>query len=178
MPRILGNCQNLGENLGTKSLSEGIKKNLHCSTLISRFQLWESQCGSFKPLCYCSVTHSCPTLCKPMDCSTPVFCVLHHLPELAQTHVLWVSDTSNHVILCHLLLFLPSMSPSIRVFSNESALRIRWPMYWSFSISPSSEYSGLISDLWQFVKAALAIYILDWYHFQLYSFRGSSWKTI
>ena len=63
-------------------------------------------------------------------------------PKFAQTHVYWV----RHLILCHLLLLLPSIFPSIRVFSNESALRIRWPKYWSFSfsISPSSEYSGLI----------------------------------
>ncbi|CAN0569250.1 unnamed protein product [Rangifer tarandus platyrhynchus] len=54
---------------------------------------------------------------------------------------------SNHLILCHPLLFLPSIFPSIRVFSNESTLHIRWPKYWSFnvSISPSNEYSGLIS---------------------------------
>ena len=52
---------------------------------------------------------------------------------------------SNHLILCCLLLLLPSIFPSIRVFANESALRIRWPKYWSFSISPSNEYSGLIS---------------------------------
>ena len=52
---------------------------------------------------------------------------------------------SNHLILCHPLLPLPSVFPSIRVFSNESALRIRWPKYWSFSISPSNEYSGMIS---------------------------------
>ena len=52
---------------------------------------------------------------------------------------------SNHLILCHHLLLLPSIFPSIRVFSNESALCIRWPKYWSFSISPSNEYSGLIS---------------------------------
>ena len=52
---------------------------------------------------------------------------------------------SNHLILCHPLLLLPSIFPSIRVFSNESVLHIRWPKYWSFSISPSNEYSGLIS---------------------------------
>ena len=52
---------------------------------------------------------------------------------------------SNHFILCHPLLLLPSIFPSIRVVSNESVLRIRWPKYWSFSISPSNEYSGLIS---------------------------------
>ena len=80
-----------------------------------------------------------------MHCSTPHFPVLHHLPELALTHVHWMP--SNHLILCHPLLLLPSIFPSIRVFSNESSLHIRWPKYWSFSfnISPSNEYSGLIS---------------------------------
>ena len=87
------------------------------------------------------------TLCHPMACSTPGFPVHHQLPELAQTHVHLVVMPSNHLILCRPLLFLPSISPSISVFSNESALCIRWPKYWSFSfsISPSSEYSGLIS---------------------------------
>ena len=81
-----------------------------------------------------------------MDCSTPVFPVLHHLPvfTFAQTHVYWISDAiqPSH------LLSSPSPPafnfPSIRVFSNESALHIRWPKYWSFSFSPSDEYSGLI----------------------------------
>ena len=97
-----------------------------------------------------------------MDCSMPGFPVLHHLPELTQTHVHRVSDTiansrgllkptsiesvmlSNHLILCCPLL-PPSIFPSIRVFSNESVLGIRWPKYWSFSfsISPSNEYSPL-----------------------------------
>ena len=84
-----------------------------------------------------------------MDCSTPGFPVLHYLPELAQTHVHWVSDTIQPSHPSHLvpLLLLPSTFPSIRIFSNESALSIRWPKYWSFSfsISPSNEYSGLIS---------------------------------
>ena len=74
----------------------------------------------------------------------PGFPVLHHLKELAQIRIKSVMP-SNHLILCCSLLLLPSIFPSIRVFSNESALRIRWPEYWSFSISPSSEYSGLIS---------------------------------
>ena len=80
-----------------------------------------------------------------MDCSTPGFPVLHHLPELAQTHVLWVGD-ANHLILCCHLLLPPSIFPSIRAFSSESAVHIRWPKYWSFSFStsPSNEYSGLI----------------------------------
>ena len=103
-------------------------------------------------LVYCapqfsSVAQSCPTLSDPMDCSTPGFPVHHHLPELAQTHVHWVGDAIQPSILCHPLLLLPSIFLRIRVFSSESVLRIRWPKYWSFSfsISPSSEYSGLIS---------------------------------
>ena len=88
----------------------------------------------------------CLTPCDPMDCCMPGFPVLHCLLEFAQHHVRRVSDASNHVVLCCPLL-PPSILPSIRVFSNESALRIRWPEYWSlsFSISPSNEYSALIS---------------------------------
>ena len=96
-------------------------------------------------LCW-SVTQSCLTLCDPMDHSTPGFPVHHHPPEFSQTHVHWVIP-SNHLVLCHPLLLLLSIFPSIRVFSNESALHIRWTKYWSFSfsISPSNKYSGLIS---------------------------------
>ena len=96
---------------------------------------------------FSSVTQSCPTLCNRRDCSTPGFPVHHQLLELAQTHVHQVSYVYNHLILCRPLLLPPSVFPSIRVFSNESALCIRWPKYWSFSfsISPSNEYSGLIS---------------------------------
>jgi len=74
----------------------------------------------------------------------PSLPVHHQLPELAQTHVHQVDD-ANNLILRRPLLLLPSIFPSIRVFSNESVLPIRWPKYWSFSISPSNEYSGLIS---------------------------------
>ena len=96
--------------------------------------------------CCCSVTKSCLILCDPMNCSTPGFPLHYRLSELAQTHVHLVGDPSSHLILCHPLLW-PSVFPSIRVFSNESVLHIRGPKYWSFSfsISPSSEYSGLIS---------------------------------
>ena len=94
---------------------------------------------------FSSVTQLCPTLCDPMDCSMPGFPVYHHLLELAQTHVHQVGDTSNHLILCCPLALLPSIFPRIRVLSKESALYISWPNYWIFSISPSSEYSGLIS---------------------------------
>ena len=97
--------------------------------------------------CCCSVVQLRPTRCDPMDCSTPGFPVLYHLPELAQTHVLELIMSSNHLVLCCPLLLLPSIFPSIRVFSKESVLHIRWPKDWSFnfSISPSNEYSGLIS---------------------------------
>ena len=81
-----------------------------------------------------------------MDCSTPGFSALHYLLELAQTHVHRVGDAIQHLSLCPSLLLLPSIFPSIRVFSNELALCIRWPEYWSSSssISPPNEYSGLI----------------------------------
>ena len=84
------------------------------------------------------------TICDPMECSTPGFPVHHQLPEFAQTHVHWLGDAIQHLILCHTL-HLPSIFPSIRVFSNESVPHIRWPKYWSFSISLSNGYSGLIS---------------------------------
>ena len=92
-----------------------------------------------------SVAQSCLTLCNPMDCSTSGLPVHHQLLELTQTHVRQVSDAiqpSNPLLS---LSPLPSIFPNIRVFSIESVLRIRWPKYWSFSISPSNEYSGLIS---------------------------------
>ena len=95
--------------------------------------------------CCCSVAQSCPTLCDPMDCSTPGFPVHHQLPEFTQIHVHGVGHAISSSV-THLLL-LPSVFPSIRVFSNESIFPIRWPKYWSFSfsISPSNEYSALIS---------------------------------
>ena len=82
-----------------------------------------------------------------MNCSMPGFPVLQCLWKFAHAHVHWVGDAIQYLILCHPLLLLPSIFPSIRVFSNELTLPIRWPKYWSFSftISPSSEYSGLIS---------------------------------
>ena len=93
---------------------------------------------------------SCPNLCDPMVCSPPGFSMLRGLPEFAQTHVHWMASVMpyNHLIFCRPLLLLLSIFPSIRVFANESVLCIRWPKYWSFSfsISPSNEYSGLISS--------------------------------
>ena len=97
--------------------------------------------------CCRSVAQSCPTLCDPIDCSTPGFPILHHLSELAQLMSIESVMLSNHLILSHPLLLPPSILPSIRVFPNESVLHFRWPKYWSFSfsISPSNDYSGLIS---------------------------------
>ena len=96
---------------------------------------------------YCSVTQSCLILCSPTHCSTPGFPVPHHLLELAQTHGHWVSDAIKPAS--------PLSPPSLPALnlsqhqdlSSELALHIRWPKYWSFSfsISPSNEYSGLIS---------------------------------
>ena len=95
---------------------------------------------------FSSVAQSCPTLCDPMNCSTPGLPVHHQLPEFTQTHVHWVGDSiqPSH------LLSSPSpaaIPPSIRVFSNESTLCMRWPKYWSFSFSiiPSKEHPELIS---------------------------------
>ena len=105
---------------------------------------WMEKSGRLQ---FSSVAQSCPTLCDTMNRSTPGLPVHHQLLESTQTHVHQSVMPSNHLMLCHSLLLLPSIFPSIRVFSSESALRIRWPKYWSFSfnISPSNEYSGLIS---------------------------------
>ena len=96
---------------------------------------------------FSSVAQSCPTLCNSMNCSTQASLSITNSGSPPKPMSLDSMMPSNHLILCHPLLLLPSIFPSIRVFSNESALRIRWPKYWSFSfsISPSNEYSGLIS---------------------------------
>ena len=93
----------------------------------------------------CSVTNSCLIICNPVDCSPPGFPVLHYLTEFTQNHSHWVDDAIQHLILCRFLVQLHSIFPCIRVFSNESALPISWPKYWSFSIRLSNEYSWLTS---------------------------------
>ena len=112
--------------------------------LLSFANIWTLY--KWKRVQFSSVTQSYPTLCNPMDCSTPGFPVHYQFLELAQTHVHWVSNAiqPSHPLSSPLL--LPPIFPSIRVFSNESALRIRWPKYWSFSfnIRPSNEHPGLI----------------------------------
>ena len=96
---------------------------------------------------FSSVAQSCPTLCDPMNRSTPGLPVHPQFPESTQTLSIESVMPSNHLILCRPLLLLPSIFPSIRVFSNESALCIRWPKDWSFSfnISPSNEHLRPIS---------------------------------
>ena len=97
--------------------------------------------------CCCSVAQSCLNLCNSMDCSTPGLLVHHQLPTLPKLMSIESVMPSNHLIFCHLLLPLSSIFLSLRVFSNELDLRIRWPKCWrfSFSISPSNEHPGLIS---------------------------------
>ena len=105
--------------------------------------LWlNSSCHSVS-----SVAQLCPTLCGPMNRSTPGLPVHHQLLESAKPMSIKSVMPSNYLILCRPLLLLPSTFPSIRVFSSESALHIRWPKYWrfSFNISPSNEHPGLIS---------------------------------
>ena len=112
-------------------------------------------------------SHSCPTLCNPMDCSTPGFPVHHQLLAITQTHVHRVGDVIQPTHPLSSPSLPPSIFPSIRVFFNESALPSRWPKYWSFSfnICPSNEYSGLISfrmDWWDLLAAQGTLKSLLW----------------
>ena len=96
---------------------------------------------------FSSFAQSFPTLCDPMDCSTPGSLFTTNSQSLLKLMSIQLVMPSNHLILCNPFLLPPSIFPSIRAFSNKSALHIRWPKYWSFSfnISPSKDYSGLIS---------------------------------
>ena len=120
-----------------------------------------SSLGPLRNCCCCSVAQSCPTLCNPMDCSTPGFPGHHNSQSLFKLMSIKSVMPFNHLILCCPLFLLPSIFPIIRVFSKESVLHIRWPKYWnfSFSISPSNKYSGLIS------------FRIDW--FELLSVKGT-----
>ena len=99
------------------------------------------------PVQFSSVDQSCPTLCDPMNSSTPGLPVHHQLRSSLRLTSIKSVMPSSHLILCRPLLLLPPIPPSIRVFSNESTLCMRWPKYWSFSFSvcPSNEHPGLIS---------------------------------
>ena len=97
---------------------------------------------------FSSVAQSCPTLCHPMNRSTPGLPVHHQIPSSLKLTSIESVMPFSHLILCHTLLLLPPILPSISVFSSESTLHMRWPKYWSFSfsISPSKEHPGLISS--------------------------------
>ena len=103
--------------------------------------------GRFSSVQFNSVTQSCPTLCDPMNRSTPGLLSVTNSRSSPKLMCIESVMPSSHLTLCCLLLLLPPIPPSIRVFSNESALRMRWPEYWSFSfsISPSKKHPGLIS---------------------------------
>ena len=135
---------------------------------------------------FSSLAQSCLILCIPMYCSMPGLSVHPQLLGFPQTHVHWVSDA---IQLSYLLLspslLLPSVFPSIRVFSSESALHIRWPKYWSlsFSTSPPSEYSGLISfriDWFNLLAVQGTLKSLlqhtIWKHL-FFDFQSSSWSN-
>ena len=135
----------LGKNMERKYLESSLLERLLINLWMLLFSLsFHFQEGSVQ---FSLVAQSCLTLCDPMDCITPGLPVHHNsrsLPKLMSTELVM---PSNHLILCHPLLRLPSIFSSIRVFSNESARCLRWPKYWSFSfsISPSNEHPGLIS---------------------------------
>ena len=112
----------------------------------NRFFTTEPPEKPLKQFQFSSVAQSCPTLCDPMNCSTPGLLSITNSSSLKLTSIESVMP-SSHLILCHPLLLLPPIPPSSRVFSNESTLHMRWPKYWSFSFSiiPSKKHPGLIS---------------------------------
>ena len=103
--------------------------------------------GAFSSVQFSSVAQLCLTLCDPMNCSTPGSLSITNSRSSLKLMSIESAMPSSHLILCHPLLLLLPIPPSIRVFSNESTLLMRWPKYWSFSfsISPSNEHPGLIS---------------------------------
>ena len=117
------------------------------NSYIQRFKWRSFFLHHFVKLQFSSVAQSCPTLCDPMNCSIPGPPSITNSRSTPKPMSIESVMPSNHLIFCRPLLLLPSVFPSIRVFSNESALCIRWPKYWSFSfsISPSREHPGLIS---------------------------------
>ena len=121
--------------------------NLGAFCTSQRFCIFLCEHAILYSCCCCSVTKSCPTLCDPMNCSTPGFPSFTISWSLLKLMSIELVMSSNYLILCLPLFLLPSIFPSTRIFSNESVLRIRWPKGWSFSfsISPSNEYSGRIS---------------------------------
>ena len=132
-------------------------------------------CLKHSPYCnqFISFVQLCPTVCNPRDCSTPGFLVHHQLPELAETQVYGIPDAAQPSHPLSSSSPWPSFLPSIRIFPNETVLCIRWTKYWScsFSVSPSSEQSGLIPHVHEVVTAwaqeglekLLHVQVQDWW---------------
>ena len=100
---------------------------------------------NYQSVQFSSVAQLCPTLCDPMNHRTQASLSITNSRSSPKPMSIELVMPSSHLILCRPLFLLPSIFPSIRVFSNESVLYLRWPKYWNFSIRPSNEYSGLIS---------------------------------
>uniref|UniRef100_A0A8B9WTZ9 RNA-directed DNA polymerase n=1 Tax=Bos mutus grunniens TaxID=30521 RepID=A0A8B9WTZ9_BOSMU len=142
---------NMPTNLENSAVATGLEKvSFHSIPKKSNFK----ECSNYRTIALISVsqsvssvTQSCPTLCDPMNCSTPASLSITNSRSSLKLMSIESVMPSSHLILCHPLLLLPPIPPSIRVFSNESTLCMRWPKYWSFSFSiiPSKEYPGLIS---------------------------------
>ena len=130
--------------MGYSPWRSSVRHDRATTTFTFTFHGLEHSGRSISFSCFCSVAQVCLTLC---NCSTPGFLVLQITWSLVKLESIESVMPSNHLILCRPLLLWPSIFPSIRVFSNQSVLHIRWPKYWSFSfsISPSNDYSGLIS---------------------------------
>ena len=142
---ILGSERFCGEGNGLPT-SIFLPDESHRQRNLAGYSPWGGKELDMTERQFSSVAQSCWTLCKPMDCSVPGLPVHHQLLEPTPPHVHHIGDAIQPFQLCPLLLLLPSIFPSSRGFSNESALHIRYPKYWSFSfsISPCNEYSGLI----------------------------------
>ena len=136
----------LPSTLTTSPVSQSSNKHIKCPFILAKLLNLEG----YSPLLghqFCSVTQSCPTLCDPMTVACQASLSITNSQSLLKFMSIQSGMPSNHIILYHPLLLLPSIFPSMRVFSSESVLCIRWPKYWSFSfiVSPFSEYSGMIS---------------------------------
>ena len=139
----------MNTGVGRHSLYQSIFQsqgwNLHLLHLLHLLQAGSLPLVPLQSVPFTSVAQSCPTLCDPMNHSTLDLPVHYQLPEFTQTQSMESVMPSSHLILCRPLLLLNPVPLSIRVFSNKSTLRMRWPKYCSFSINPYNEYSGLIS---------------------------------
>ena len=125
-------------------MGQTLKLEVKCSRCLENRSSYRSQKEVLSKVQFSSVAQLCLTLCDPMNCSTPLSITNSWSPSKPMSIESVIS--SSHLILCHPLLLLPSIFPSISVLSNESALHIRWPKYWCFSfISPSNEHPRLIS---------------------------------